>query len=285
MNTKILVCCHKIDICASQEPYYPIQVGKAIADVDLGVTGDDTGDNISCKNPFYCELTGIYWAWKNLKNVDVIGLCHYRRYFDFHRQCKYGFRHTSFGEKDFKNLDLSIPEEVLNKIYQGQVVVAEKDHNKNSIGIDYCIYHYSEDLKKITNTIQSLHDEVLETEYYNFMFANNKFSPYNMFIMRWKDFNDYCAWLFDILARLEKSINVKSYNTYQARVFGFISERLLNVWLLYKKKTIITKPVIWINDGDDILKKYNLLTLKMRDAYFDIQMKLANMENIRYRII
>ena len=87
-NVKILVCCHKQDVCATEPPYFPIQVGKAISQVDLGIQGDDTGDNISHKNASYCELTGMYWAWKNLKDVDVIGLCHYRRYFDFYGQCK-----------------------------------------------------------------------------------------------------------------------------------------------------------------------------------------------------
>lgn len=46
----------------------------------MGYIGDNTGDNISLRNPNYCELTGLYWAWKNLK-CDYIGLCHYRRYF------------------------------------------------------------------------------------------------------------------------------------------------------------------------------------------------------------
>ena len=46
----------------------------------MGYVGDDTGDNISYKNPFYCELTGMYWLWKNYK-CDIIGICHYRRFF------------------------------------------------------------------------------------------------------------------------------------------------------------------------------------------------------------
>lgn len=83
MNNKItiLVCCHKQDYYAQKYPFLPIQVGRAISSVDLGIQGDDTGDNISWKNRNYCELTALYWAWKNLKEVDIIGLCHYRRYF------------------------------------------------------------------------------------------------------------------------------------------------------------------------------------------------------------
>ena len=75
MKVKILVCCHKNDIIPSQDNYMPIHVGKALHnDIDLGITGDNTGDNISIKNKNYCELTGVYWAWKNLENVDVVGL-------------------------------------------------------------------------------------------------------------------------------------------------------------------------------------------------------------------
>lgn len=38
----------------------------------MGYIGDNTGDNISLRNSNYCELTGLYWAWKNLK-CDYIG--------------------------------------------------------------------------------------------------------------------------------------------------------------------------------------------------------------------
>jgi hypothetical protein len=54
----------------SDDIFMPVQGGKAISDIDLGIQGDDTGENISAKNPYYAELTILYWAWKNLKNVD-----------------------------------------------------------------------------------------------------------------------------------------------------------------------------------------------------------------------
>ena len=74
-----MVATHKKYWMPEDEVYLPLHVG-AEGKADLGYTKDNTGDNISVKNPNYCELTGMYWAWKNL-NCEYIGLCHYRRYF------------------------------------------------------------------------------------------------------------------------------------------------------------------------------------------------------------
>nr|WP_298564644.1 DUF4422 domain-containing protein [uncultured Phascolarctobacterium sp.] len=79
MDIKILVATHKIYWMPADKVYIPIHVGKN-GKKDIGYNGDDTGDNISDRNSAYCELTGFYWAWKNL-NADYVGLVHYRRYF------------------------------------------------------------------------------------------------------------------------------------------------------------------------------------------------------------
>ena len=78
-NIKIIVATHKEYNMPSDDIYLPVQVG-AEGKKDLGYQKDNIGNNISKKNPFFCELTGLYWAWKNLK-ADYIGLAHYRRHF------------------------------------------------------------------------------------------------------------------------------------------------------------------------------------------------------------
>lgn len=98
---KILVAQHKEAKVYANDVYIPIQVGKALSQIDLGIQGDNTGDNISDLNPFYCELTAQYWAWKNLSDVEYIGLCHYRRY--FHKEF------TAFNiDEEMKNYDPQI---------------------------------------------------------------------------------------------------------------------------------------------------------------------------------
>lgn len=83
MDIKILVAMHKPYWVPRDDCYFPVHVGRnhVMSELDTrNIPGDDTGENISQKNPYYCELTGLFWAWKNLK-CDYVGLCHYRRYF------------------------------------------------------------------------------------------------------------------------------------------------------------------------------------------------------------
>lgn len=113
MDIKILVAAHKPYWMPDDDVYLPIQVGAAGKE-SLGWQRDDEGDNISAKNPNYCELTALYWAWKNLK-ADYIGLCHYRRYF-IHRSLTARIRprknriyHRKNYEKLLQKYDAIIP--------------------------------------------------------------------------------------------------------------------------------------------------------------------------------
>ena len=102
IKVNILVCHHKESDYIKTECLIPIQVGRAIAPYKLDYCiGDDTGDNISHKNKNWCELTAMYWQWKNV-DADYYGLFHYRRYLSF--------RH----EKSFYSEE-NLNESVLNK--------------------------------------------------------------------------------------------------------------------------------------------------------------------------
>ena len=84
MKAVILVATHKAYPMPSDSLYLPIHVGKELSHEELSYSSDNTGDHISAKNPNYCELTALYWAWKNLE-ADYIGLAHYRRHFSVRR--------------------------------------------------------------------------------------------------------------------------------------------------------------------------------------------------------
>lgn len=240
----ILVCCHKEDVKASDSPYYPIHVGKAISNINLNIPGDDSGDNISFKNPNYCELTGMYWAWKNLKGVDIIGLCHYRRYFDFHNQCRRFMPFENIPTRKFSTVDISVPQTILDKVSEGQIVVAKPLYYMHNLATEYCVAHISDDLRTLQHVIKATQPQEVVDTFHVVMYQNNALVPYNMFLMHWNDFNKYCEWLFPILSEVECQIDISHYNPVQARIYGYMAERLFNVWLKVNDSKIIHKPII-----------------------------------------
>ena len=80
MNVKIYTMTHKLFLKPDDPVYIPLHVGRELSQ-DLGYMGDNTGEHISDLNPYYGELTGLYWIWKNETEADIIGICHYRRFF------------------------------------------------------------------------------------------------------------------------------------------------------------------------------------------------------------
>ncbi len=240
---KILVCCHKKDIMATQEPYLPIQVGKDLhPELDLGIQGDNTGDNISDKNANYAELTAMYWAWKNLKGVDYIGLCHYRRYFDFNKQIAQNYPYYELETNHFDSFMLAVNEDIILSIKNDEIITPFPFHLRNSLTLDYCYKHLSEDFRLFDTIIRDNFPEVYPSFSY-VMNRTNILRATNMFIMKWSTFCNYCNWLFSILSKVEKGIDISNHSLFQSRVFGFMGERLLNVYIHYSNLNVRYLPI------------------------------------------
>lgn len=245
MDTKIIVATHKKYEMPKYSYYYPLHVGKK-GKIDLGYIGDDTGENISEKNPYYCELTGVYWAWKNLK-ADYIGLVHYRRQF-------------KGRNKKVNNLfDCVLSDKEIDELLKDTDIILPK---KRNYYIENLYNHY-----KHTMYIEPLDitGEILKEhypEYYmNFLKLHKRTSAhmFNMFIMKKEYFDNYCEWLFDILGKLEKKMIGKEYDPFHARFYGRISELLLDVWIETNNLNYMEVPVMsmekvnWIKKGGSFL--------------------------------
>ena len=262
-RVKILVACHKADPNIRQDDIYmPIQVGKALhPELDLGFQCDNTGDNISEKNGSYCELTALYWAWKNLKDVDYIGLCHYRRYFDFSNsdvRANVPLSKTPNRKKEKENL--------LKYISPKTKITSSPNFYPYSVAVDYAVGHYGGDLKIIYSIINEKFPDY-KTAFEKAIFQSNSGSPYNMCILSWENFNEYCNFLFSLLAEAEKRISLTDYDSYQKRVFGFLAERIWNVFITYKKNQNIKikyLPVVWATDTFRTMTKMHFLINKLR---------------------
>lgn len=149
-NIKILVCAHKNSRLPQHEYFCPIQVGASLTSARFFPVLDNTGDNISDRNPHFCELTAHYWAWKNLK-CDIIGLNHYRRFFDFHRPF------PAFSpDRSFINIDSFLKEtyqfpdlETLLNDYD--IILSPKRHYPYNVATQYAISHLVNDLNLLKN--------------------------------------------------------------------------------------------------------------------------------------
>ncbi len=247
-NLKIIVCCHKKDIYKKNEMFTPIHVGKAISKKNIGILGDNTGDNISKKNASYCELTGMYWAWKNLKGVDYIGLCHYRRYFDFNHIGRKHFPLSTIKTELFEKLDLGMNKKAERWLEKGGCILAKANHQHASLFTHYCEGHYSEDIKKLGDIIRDTLPQKYFQAFIDTLIRSNRFSPYNMFIMDWQTFDNYCSWLFPLLGKVESLIDISNYSPYQKRVFGYLAERLLNLYAYAEQLNVMQIPVLKISD-------------------------------------
>ena len=193
-------------------------------------------DNISAKNKNYNELTAIYWAWKNIKRLypglEYIGLCHYRRFFDFANSFPLADATIVKPISEVVNykLDKKSLERILSKY---DIVMAEPLFFRTNLQEQYCVHHISDDFRTLCKVVDDLYSEDSYC-FYKTMYMNNAFSGYNMTVMKWDLFEQYCTWLFGILEECERRIS--RYNNNQARVFGFMAERLFNVWKAKQKE-------------------------------------------------
>ena len=245
-NIKVIIAAHKKYEMPKDELYLPLHVGAEGKD-DIGYIKDNTGKNISAKNPYFCELTGIYWAWKNL-DADYIGLAHYRRH----------FASKKVNKKDLFNSVLTLAE--ANKIFDEVDIITP---NKRKYYIENLYSHYAHTLYVEPLDITG---KIIEEKYPEYLKEFDKLKKrtsahmFNMFIMKKNKFNEYCEWLFDILDELEKRVDDSKYDTFHARFYGRVSELLFDVWLNtkgynYKEvKVISMEKVNWWKKGTSFLK-------------------------------
>lgn len=273
MSIKILVCCHKKDIYKETDLYMPIQVGKALSEINLNMPSDDTGDNISHKNNSYCELTGMYWAWKNLKGIDYIGFCHYRRYFDFMHNGRRFFPLTTFNNSQFEELDFDISKKAYYFLQKGGCIIAKPVHLHTSLYNQYCENHYGKDFRILGDVIRDTQEQKYYKAFWDTLIKGNIFYHCNMFIMNWTQFDKYCNWLFPILNEVEKRTDITNYDKTQKRIYGYLSERLLGLYIHAEKINTMNIPIMKISNEPEIdnLSSYKLLFRNfIRDIGFGI---------------
>lgn len=211
MDIRIYVMTHRQFEVPPDPMYRPLQVGRACAS-GLGYPGDDTGENISALNCYYSELTGFYWLWKNGPSLDYIGTCHYRRYL--------------INEQE----KILTRAEYARLLATHDLVTTRRVKLNNSYYDGFCANHNRKALDMTGIVLRERHPRYYDT----FLALVNGTETYfgNILVTSRERFDAYCAWLFDIFFAVADRIELETgEDAYHKRVFGFLSEFLLLVWV------------------------------------------------------
>ena len=259
---RIYSCHHKPYQQIQSDIIFPIQVGKAHSKINLGFQGDDSLKNISTKNPYFCELTATYWIWKNEK-TDIVGLFHYRRFLNLkNNEIKVNQIHKNFAnhygltKQNIQNIlseyDLILPEKI--KITETNLY----DHYKTN--------HHQSDIDLLLDIIKEKHPndyKIAEQELKN----NSEMFLGNIIIAHKKVFDLYAEWIFDILFEIENKIqsDVLKRDAYQQRVYGFLAERLMAIFVkTHPELKIKYQPLIFVEEDKKKYRKYKIKQTKRK---------------------
>jgi hypothetical protein len=246
----VVVATHKAYRMPSDPMYVPIHVGTALhPDVLPEMLGDNTGDNISDRNAFYSELTGLYWLWKNGQS-EYKGLTHYRRHFA-----------TSGISRIFKKdrFDRIVGQsEVMELLGDHDIIVARKrNYYIESVYSHYAHTFHAEQFDVCRDVLSDMRPAYLPA--WDHLMESKSAHIFNMFIMSGSKFDEYCEYMFPVLFELERRIDPRKYDSFNARYIGRVSERLLDPWLetngySYSELPVLnTEPVNWVNKGSSFL--------------------------------
>lgn len=215
-NLAIYVVTHDRSILQAEPYVIPIQAGAALTDQRCCLVTDDTGCNISERNREFCELTALYWIWKNDVH-DIVGLNHYRRNFRIRAAA------------------------IQNILRDYEIIIPTPYYYRISLKDEYERYHVASDLDLLLQTVDrqcpQMSDSLRE------VLTENMLIPYNMFITGRDILDDYCRRLFEILFCMEKDMNLDGRDKYQRRAFGFLSERIFTAYVREKQLKTYVCPV------------------------------------------
>lgn len=215
MTLTIFTMTHKKFDIPGDPMYQPLQVGSAVHE-DLGYLRDDAGENISSLNCYYSELTGFYWIWKNCHDLDYVGTCHYRRYL------------LNKQEKIFTRA------EYVQLLKKYDLITTKRVHLNHSYHYGFSANHNIHALDMTGEVIREKYPDYYAT----FQQLVNGPETYfgNILVTSKALFDEYASWLFDIFFEVQKRIDMETdEDAYHKRVFGFISEFLLLVWVTVKE--------------------------------------------------
>lgn len=232
----LYVVTHKKYSVATPEGYKAIHAGRALGG-DLGYVGDDSGRNISDLNPYLNEMTAAYWIWKNTSH-DVVGISHYRRFF------------SNQPSRVFDPKHIITRDQVVGILRSFDMIVALEDnysYNQYGFLIHDVGAHIANSAAAVTKTMMSIYQPDY-VDVFDFVMCNSAMFRCNMMITRKHVFDAYCEWLFSFLLPARETFMsmapLDKMSVNQKRIFGYLAERMMNIWLLKNNLRLKELPII-----------------------------------------
>jgi len=230
-RVRIFVVAHKPSPIPRSGVLVPIHVGRAASRYreEMGeYIGDDTGENISEKNPKYCEMTAHYWIWKNVRDAEFVGVCHYRRFFG-----------------------VDVTEENVGELMAGyDVMMVEPSWYVDSVYSYFAKFVGAENMMILAEVMKRQCPEYFGT--LERVCDGVKFHPFNMLLCRKELFDEYCEWMFSILEGCEEIVRPAPY-TNARRALAYMAEMLTGVYFLHRGMKIKSVPYCKMEEGRQVL--------------------------------
>lgn len=252
---RIFVITHK-DAFIPESPYLSlVQVGSAIGEKikSQSCLYDDTGDNISNYNRDFCEMTGIYWLWKNGPKAENIGIFHYRRYLcckekghsKFRTDWKrfYVYPNLTQAFFDMELFDEKYINSLLDKykiIIPKRSYLGERNH-KNYYGLFCFRERWTKELNYTLKIAAGMFPQYKES--INSCSKSVRGCHCNMFIMKYDLFDEYCSFIFPVLLKVYRDIKDGKLQTEAPRLMGYLAEYLTGVFIHHKSRNVSVKSL------------------------------------------
>lgn len=238
-DINIFICTHtNVPECPTNNSYKI--VCNTITNNNLEhIIEENVSDSLYKKQFAYAEWSRIYWIWKHYNYMDkkYIGFCQYRKQWEF--------------GNNIPDLDKIFEEHDIICINPVETALTGGRNNFESFqgytDVTHLIYAGS--------LLHNLYNNANVDYYFNDMLFDNSLIPYNMFIMKSEEFDNYCRFinsvmtLFDRVYEFDDDEDVhffvkKYWNNFEqnslittpkllkhARIQGHIIERLTHVWI------------------------------------------------------
>lgn len=250
ITTKLYQCFHDHGSMPPRKYTSPIRPALLCgADVEWRHTGniknvlrDNTGDNISSENMQYSVLTGCYWIWKNVKDVDIVGIEHYRRHFIYRNSPIEDYVHTEDLINDAYIIGILQETDFILPVHQTLANTSVYDLYK------ICFHEQADEIVKWMNRCFKDSPKYLEAMYAYLSHGN--ITRANMLITTWHDYASYCEALFGLLDYMKANMPVEP----DSRVWGYVAELFPIIYVTANNKKYVEVDVA-VDDFDQELQK------------------------------